>query len=303
MTDEQFEYRCAIVLPPGERHPAMVVLNLMALAVRNRDHDGPPQSNQPPVFHWNTLSRVYTPHDFSTCTPNGEPLEQATGQLKDTSTAGEKLLIWDDRAERIKSSLLKELYQSARNRQLNLWSLFGDTVKEPPDDSADINFWITTSDIYRSDLIKFGQSQKIKADIEHDTSHSAEHPAPDQRTDESRKAPSQGEGRPPHWADYEELARAFPAVEKTDSLTLSKFKQYSSDHNDSPGFREAYIEGTGGRGRGNRSQFDIFAFAKYLLKRRFLTPASVVAGLRMHLGAALKAYKDEYDDMFSSSTK
>lgn len=41
MTDQTVEYRCIITLPQAEVFDATDVLNLMALAVRNRDNDAP----------------------------------------------------------------------------------------------------------------------------------------------------------------------------------------------------------------------------------------------------------------------
>lgn len=303
MTDELFEHRCTIVLPQAQIYAATDVLNLMALAVRNRDNDGPPESARPPVFRWDSVPRVYNPSDFSAHSNDAEPQRHTADQFHEIPKQEEQLLIWDDRAERIKSSLLKELYQSVRNGHLNLWSLFCDTAKEPPSDLGDIDFWIKTSNIYRSDLIKFCHSQKIKVEIDQTSPHPGKQDTFNQHTDEPRNDTYQVETRPPHWADYEELAHAFPAVEKTDSETLKWFKQGSSDHKRARGFKEAYVEGTGKRGYGNRSQFNIFAIANYLLRRDFLKEQAVARGLRKHLGAALEDYKYEYDDLFSSGEK
>lgn len=298
MTDQAFEYRCIIALPPAEVYAATDVLNLMALAVRNRDNDGPPDASRPSILRWDRQPQVYSPSDFSGYTNDAEPQSQSADSHQEMSKQEEPLLIWDDRAERIKSSLIKELYQSVRNGHLNLWSLFCDIVKAPPSDLGDINFWIATSNIYRSDLIKFCRSQKIKVEIDLIAPQPEAPETFGQDNAESRKGSNQNANRPPHWADYEELSSAFPAVGKTESDTKKYFMDGSADHKRKRGFKEAYIDGTGGSGSGNRSQFDIFAIAKHLHRRRILKQWSIEAGLRKHFGAALDDYKDQYDNLF-----
>lgn len=66
------------------------------------------------------------------------------------------------------------------------------------------------------------------------------------------------------------------------------------------GFKEAQIKGTGKKGRGNKTQFDIFVVAKYLLESGTVRPTALSAGLRKHLGAALDDYKVQFEDLFSS---
>lgn len=298
MTDQSFEHRCIIVLPPAEVYATTDALNLMALAVRNRDNDGPPDAARPPILRWDIPTQVCNLSDFSVFPNDVELQSHSADHHLGTPKQKEPQLIWDDRAERIKSSLCTELYQSVRNGHLNLWSLFCDMVKAPPSDLGDINFWIATSTIYRSDLIKFCRSQKIKVEIDPIAAQPEVRETFNQDNAESRKGSNQNANRPPHWADYEELSCAFPAVGKTESDTKKYFMDGSADHKRKRGFKEAYIDGTGGSGSGNRSQFDIFAIAKHLHRHRILKQWSIEAGLRKHFGAALDDYKDQYDSLF-----
>lgn len=300
MTDQSFEHRCIIVLPPAEVFAATDVLNLMALAVRNRDNDGPPDAARPPIFRWDSQHQVCSPSDFSVRSNDAEFRSHTAGRPQEMPKQEEPPLIWDDRAERIKSSLIQELYKSARNGHLNLWSLFCDMAKAPPSDLGDINFWIATSNIYRSDLIKFCRSQKIGVEFDSSAPQPEATKTFNQQNAEPKKGFNEDVNRPPHWAHYKELAQAFP-VGKTDAATIEWFRKGSGDRRRAGGFKEAQIKETGKKGRGYKTQFDIFVIAKYLLISGYLRPATIVAGLRKHLGAALKDYKDQYDDLFSSA--
>jgi len=300
MTDQSFEHRCIIVLPPAEVYATTDALNLMALAVRNRDNDGPSDAARPPTLRWDSQTQVCNPSDFSVCPNDLELQSHSADHHLGTPKQKEPQLIWDDRAERIKSSLFKELYQSVRNGHLNLWSLFCDMVKAPPSDLGDINFWIATSNIYRSDLIKFCRSQKIGVEFDSIAPQPEAPKTSNQQNTEPKKGFNEDINRPPHWAHYKELAQAFP-VGKTDAATIEWFRKGSGDRRRAGGFKEAHIKETGKKGRGYKTQFDIFVIAKYLLKNGYLRPATIVAGLRQHLGAALKDYKDQYDDLFSSA--
>lgn len=301
MTDQSAEHRCIIVLPEGDVFDTERPLNLMVLAVRNRDNDGPPDHARPPIFRWDSLPQVYKSSDLAACSNGAEP---PTGQAADQPHEGakqkEQLLIWDDRAERIKLSLKNELYKSVKNGHLNLWRLFCDIPKEPPSDLSDIDFWIATSTIYRSDLIKFCDSQKIGVEFDRVTPQPEAHDTSNQHNAESRKESSEDVNRPPHWADYEELARAFPSVGKTEASTLEWFRQGSGDRMRARGFKEAKIKGTGKKGRGHRTQFDIFGIARYLLISETLRQRAIDIGLRKHLGAAFGDYTEQYDDLFRS---
>lgn len=298
MTDQSFEHRCTIVLPQAEVFSVADALKLMALAVRNRDNDGPSDGSKPSIFRWDSLTQRHSPRDLTEHTSNTESKGDTAGQSQKIAKPAESLLTWDDRAERIKASLSQQLYQSVRNGHLNLWSLFCDVVSNPPSDLGDINFWTTTSNIYRSDLIKFCRSQKIKVVIDQSPAKPEEQGRSSQHDDESRKGTNQDVNRPDNWADYKELALAFPAVGKTEAATLEWFKNGSSDRKRSGGFKEAHISGTGKQGRGNKAQFDIFVIAEYLLRSGILRPATVAVGLRKHLGASLENYKERFDALF-----
>jgi hypothetical protein len=300
MTDQSFEHRCIIVLPPAEVYAATDALNLMALAVRNRDNDGPPDSARPPILRWDSQHHVYSPSDFSVRSNDAELRSHTADRPHETPKQEEPPLIWDDRAERIKSSLIQELYKSVRSGHLNLWNLFCDMVKAPPSNLGDIIFWTATSNIYRSDLIKFCHSQKIGVEFDRVAPRPETQEPFNQHDVGPRKNPTQDISRPPHWADAQELTQAFPAVKKTYSETLKWFENRSSDRKRARGFKEAHIKDTGKQGRGYKTQFDIFIIAKYLLMSRALRPQTIVTGLCKHLGAALEDYKDQYDDFFSS---
>jgi len=301
MTDQSFEHRCIIVLPPAEVYAATDALNLMALAVRNRDNDGPPDAARPPILRWDSQHQVCSPSDFSVHSNDAELRSHTADRPPEMPKQEEPPLIWDDRAERIKSSLIQELYKSVRNGHLNLWSLFCDMVKVPPSDLGDIDFWIATSNIYRSDLIKFCSSQKIKVEIAPGALKAEAQETSNQHRNEPRKGPYQDITRPPHWAHYMELAKAFPAVGKTDAETLKWFENGSADSKRASGFKEARIEGTGKPGKGHKTQFDIFVIAKYLLITGTLRPLTIATGVRNHLGPALEDYKDQYEGLFSSA--
>ncbi len=301
MTDQTVEYLCIITLPQAEVFAATDVLNLMALAVRNRDNDAPPDYARPSILRWDSPTRVNTPGNLSARSHDDDQKKHAANQPHEIPKQEEPQLIWDDRAERIKSSLFAELYQAVRNGQLNLWNFFCDMPKAPPSDIGDIDFWIATSSIYRSDLIKFCRSQKIKVEITPIAPQPEAKETFNQYDAASRIDPNQDVSRPPHWADYKELALAFPSVGRTDAATLEWFKKGSSDRKRASGFKEAQIKGTGKKGRGNKTQFDIFVVAKYLLVSGIVRPAAIVAGLRKHLGASLEDYQDQYEDLFSSA--
>lgn len=299
MTDQAFEHRCIIVLPRAEVYAATDALNLMALAVRNRDNDGPPDAARPLILRWDSQPQVYSPSDLTARSNGAPPRRQTTAdQSQESAKQEEPIFIWDDRAERIRSSLKKELYQSVRNGHLNLWNLFCDMAKAPPSDLGDIDFWIATTNIYRSDLIKFCGSQKIGVKFDPIIPQPSAHETFNQQNAESKNGFNQDVNRPPHWAHYRELAKAFP-VGKTDAATLEWFRQGSADRVRAAGFKEAQIKGTGKKGRGNKTQFDIFVVARYLLISGSLRPATVVAGLRKHLGAAQEDYKEQFEDLFS----
>lgn len=101
------------------------------------------------------MARPDTPGNLSARPHDDDQKKHAANQPDEIPKQEEPQLIWDDRAERIKSSLfVAELYQAVRNGQLNLWNFFCDMPKAPPSDIGDIDFWIATSSIYRSDLIK-----------------------------------------------------------------------------------------------------------------------------------------------------
>lgn len=300
MTDQSAEHRCIIVLPEGDVFDTERPLNLMVLAVRNRDNDGPPDHARPPIFRWDSLPQVYKSSDLAACSNGAEPPK---GQAADQPHVGvkqeEQLLIWDDRAERIKLSLKNELYRSVKNGHLNLWRLFCDMPKEPPNDLCDVDFWIATSTIYRSDLVKFCYSQKIGVQFDPIAPQPESQDTFNQHSSEPKKAFNQDVNRPPHWAHYLELASAFP-VGKTDAANREWFRKGSADRMRAAGFKEAQIKGTGKKGRGYKTQFDIFVVARYLLISGSLRPTTVAIGLRKHLGAALEDYKEQFEDLFSS---
>lgn len=271
----------------------------MALAVRNRDNEGLFNPKQPPIFRWDCHTKTSNQNDVSAATKELDPLQQTTSQSS-IAPRKEPRLIWDDQANRILSFLSKDLYRSAQLGHIDLWSLFCDIVKEPPSDPSNIRHWITTSNIYQSDLVVFCCKQKIRVEIEQVAS-AQEAPLPPKETSESEITADAAETRQSHWADYEQLARAFPTVCDTRELTLKWFKRGSDDHKRACGFKDAHIDGTGGRGRGKRSQFDIFLIAHHLLDQNLLRPHIVLTGVHKHLGAALEDYAEEFDKLSISS--
>lgn len=294
MTDQAFEHRCIIVLPSAKVYAVTDALNLMALAVRNRDNDGPPDAGRPPILRWDSQPQVFSPTDYGAALWG----QTTADQSRENEKQEQPLFIWDDRAERIKSSFKNELYQSVRNGHLNLWSLFCDMAKAPPSDLGDIDFWIATTNIYRPDLIKFCRSQKIGVEFDPIAPKPEPQETFNQQNAEPKNAFNQDVNRPPHWAHYLELASAFP-VGKTDAATREWFRKGSADRMRAAGFKEAQIKGTGKKGRGNKTQFDIFVVARYLLISGSLRPTTVAVGLRKHLGAALEDYKEQYEELFS----
>jgi len=302
MTDELLEYRCTIVLPQAKVYPADYVLDLMALAVRNRDNDGPPDSENPPIFRWDA-NIIANAHCGSSEPLNKTSFRSRTvGQSPGSPEAEDKRFIWDDKAVRIQFSLMKELYRLVQHGHLTLWSLFCDTTKEPPSDLNNLRGWVMTANIYLSNLTEFCRREKIKV-VTEQTAPQPEDAAPPQKWGQSKKNSKEGETRQPHWADSDELARAFPAVESTPEATLAWFKEGASDRKRRKGFKEAYIENTGGRGRGKRSQYNIFVIAGFLLDEFDWSERSIRAGLQKHLGAALDDYEDELNNIVSRYLK
>lgn len=318
----------------------------MALAVRNRANEDLVDGRQPLIFNWNFLAQPDYTDLSSELTTDTSPSDTSENPPLRTPKPTKSLLIWDDKAKRIRASLSAELYQSACNGQLKLWSLFNDIPAQPPVEVGEINFWTTTSNIFRSDLIKFCTSQKIRVITENSIppsevkevsnpllvtphcsksadneelasafsavekgeaatlefchsqkiSEAAEH-VPSLPEGQATSPPVANTPRLSHWADYMELARAFPTIMQTSTETLQWFRNGSSDRKRARGFKEAQIPNTGKRGRGNKTQYDIFVIAKYLLSIGYISHRSAENGLNSHLGAARKSYRERYEDL------
>lgn len=125
-TSETLEYRCTIVLPFADNYHVADVLKLISFAIRNRG---------------TCLTQL----------DNGSELTQ-----ENTAPT------WDERTTQLMLVLMQRLHRSACSNDFELWSLSADTVKEPPTDLNDIRYWATTSSIYRSDLIRFCEKERVK---------------------------------------------------------------------------------------------------------------------------------------------
>ena len=152
-----------IALDSAMIHDVDRVLNRLALEIRHRENYLPtPLPEKPPFTKWD-LKLI--PCDTE-ITVNAQTSPKCQSEPAITNPELTKSLVWDDRTTETKIYLMRRLYQAALNREIQLWNLFNDRVKEPPRDPSDIQMWVKTANIHTSDLLKFCERERIKIEFE-----------------------------------------------------------------------------------------------------------------------------------------
>ena len=175
-----FGYRCTIVLPNANIYFVEDVLNLLSIAVRNRDRHQLPQRSEPFVSRWNATSHTYSTHEASDRPSIIGVTSQADTILQSGLVPEQSTLIWDERTSQLKVSLTQRLYRAACSREIELWTPLCETVTEPPDNPDDIIRWATMASIFKADLLKFCERERVKVefDVEDVQGDSKDNPPP-----------------------------------------------------------------------------------------------------------------------------
>lgn len=170
-TNEDFEYRCTVVLPTANSYFVNDLLNLLSFAVRNRDRHQPPPTSEPFVSRWNAQSHTYSAQETSERPSITRFPPQADTILQSSLAPEQSTPIWDERTSQLKISLTQRLYKAACNREIELWTPLCETVKEPPDNPDDIIYWATMASIFKTDLLKFCEKERVKVEFDVEDAH------------------------------------------------------------------------------------------------------------------------------------
>lgn len=154
-----FEHRCTVVLPIADNYYVEDVLKLLSFAIRNRLSSRTAQQPEPSTSRGNVPSHIETGECSARITLQSDVVSKCDSRPEQTPN-------WDERTTQLMLALIQRLHRAACNKDLELWSLSNEVVKEPPSDPNDIAYWATTSTIFRSDLLKFCEGERVNVQFD-----------------------------------------------------------------------------------------------------------------------------------------
>jgi hypothetical protein len=162
--------------------------------------------------------------------------------------------------------LTARMLRAVRKENFELWNAFLTKTNNPPTD--DPFFWIATSNIYATDVIKFCNEERINVSFEATKDHT-----PHEHTDNGQAVAETIINRQ-DTANYKELAEVFHGVKEYPQATLTWFKDRCSDYGKYQAFKSALVN-KGERG-GRASTFSVLQIAVFLHTQKIFTKNTIL---------------------------